>query len=128
MLISIEKQIRITLEKYFVTNSFIFLSLVITPKTGRKSHLTETQRDQIDVLQKEGYSERQIGARISCSKNAVHKALEKFRKYASYCDKPKLARPQKTSKRDVIMIKRVAVRSRLVPAIKIAQNCLENAL
>ena len=64
----------------FATNSFIFLSLVITPKMGRRSHLTETEWAQIVVLQQESYSESQIGARIDCSKNAVHNALEKFRK------------------------------------------------
>ena len=83
----------------------------MTPKMGRRSHLTQTQRALIVVLQQEGFSECQISARIGCSINADHNAWEKFRKYCSYCDKPKLGRPRKTSKRDDIMIKRVAVRS-----------------
>ena len=92
---------------------------------GKRSHLTETQRAQIVVLQQEGYSERQIGARTSCSKNAVHNALEKFRKYGSYGDTPKLERPRKTSKRDDILIKRVAERSPTSTTNKIRSKLLK---
>ena len=92
-----EKHTRIALEEHFATNSFIFLSFDITLKMGRRFNLTETQRTQTVALQQECYSERQIGARIGCSKNAVHNALKKFKKYGSYCDEPKLQKKEMTS-------------------------------
>ena len=65
------------------------------------------------VLSKEGYSEREISAkiRVCCSKTAVHTALENFNKYGSYKDLNRSGPPKTTSPRDDLMIKRIAVRS-----------------
>ena len=105
------KTYRIALEEHFASNSFIFLNLIITAKMGGRSHMTETQRAQIVVLHQKGDLERQIGARIGCSKNVVHNSLKIFEKDRSYCDKPKLGRLRKISKRRDIMIKKAVVRS-----------------
>ena len=53
----------------------VFLS-GLTIIMGKKASLPEVKRTQIGILQKEGYSERQIGSRLKCSKTAVHTALQ----------------------------------------------------
>ena len=78
---------------------------------GKKSSLSETKRAQIVVLSEEGYSEREISAKMQCSKTAVHTALENFNNYGSYKDLKRSGRPKKTSLRDDLTIKRIAVRS-----------------
>ena len=78
---------------------------------GKKSSLSETKRAQIVVLSEEGYSEREISAKMQCSKTAVHTALKNFNNYGSYKDLKRSGRPKKTSPRDDLTIKRIAVRS-----------------
>ena len=76
---------------------------------GKKSSLSETKRAQIVVLSEEGYSEREISAKMQCSKTAVHTALKNFNNYGSYKDLKRSGRPKKTSPRDDLTIKRIAV-------------------
>ena len=45
---------------------------------GKKASITEVQREQIVVLQHEGYSQRAISEELKCSKTAVHNAVVKF--------------------------------------------------
>ena len=66
---------------------------------GRKSHLREKQRAQVVALQQEGYSERQIGARIGCRKNVVRNALEKFRSTVHIVISPNSEDPKNEQKR-----------------------------
>ena len=47
------------------------------------------------VLSKEGYSEREISARIYCSKTAVHTVSANFNNHVSYKDLNRSGRPMK---------------------------------
>ena len=47
------------------------------------------------VLSKEGYSKREISAKIRCSKSAVHTAISNFNNYGSHKDLNRSGRPMK---------------------------------
>lgn len=78
---------------------------------GKKSSLSENKRAKIVTLFNEGYSERQISVKVSCSKTAVHTAIVNFKTSGSFRDKKRCGRPRKTSLRDDHLIKRIATRS-----------------
>ena len=86
---------------------------------GKKASLSEVKRVQIVILQKEGYSERQIKTQLKCSKTAVHNALVNVKNFGTYSDKKRFGRPQKTTPRDVHLMRRIAVRSPMNSSKKI---------
>ena len=67
----------------------------------KKATLSQAQRAQIVLLHDEGYSERQISLRMSCSKAAVNIAMRKFEHGGQYSDKKRSGRPRKTTRRDI---------------------------
>ena len=76
---------------------------------GKKSSLTEMQRSRIEVLQQEGYLEKQISMVEHCSKTAVHNLLTKFKNSGCDSDSKRSGRPQKTTVRDDRLLRRVAM-------------------
>ena len=78
---------------------------------GKRASLTEVQRGQIVILQKQGLTERDISQKIGCSKTAVHQAIVKFKNLGTFRDLKRSGRPRKTTPRDDHVIRRIAVRS-----------------
>ena len=78
---------------------------------GKKCSLTEVERGQIVAFHKEGYTERQIGAKLGFSKTAVHQALVKFSRSGSYSDAKRSGRPRKATLRADIFIERQVTKS-----------------
>ena len=76
------------------------------------------------ILQKEGYSERQIGSCLKCSKTAVHTALVNFRNSGEYSDKKRSGRLRKTTPGDGHLIRRIAARSPMSSSKKICSTLL----
>ena len=66
---------------------------------GKKLLLSEIERSRIVVLSKEGYSEREISAKIRRSKAAVHTVIANFNNCGSYKDLNRSGRFMKTSPR-----------------------------
>ena len=86
--------------------------------------LSEGVRGQIIALTNEGYSQRQVAARIGVSKGAVQRTLERFRKTGSYSSRPKSGRPRSTTKQEDQFIKLTSLRNRRATAgdIQLAIN------
>ena len=53
---------------------------------GKKLSLSKITMFQIVISSKEGYSEREINAKIRCSKTALHTVTANFNNYGSYKD------------------------------------------
>ena len=62
---------------------------------GKKSSLTEVLRAQIVTLHGEGYTERDISAKLRYSKTAVHNAIVKFNTDGTFRDSKRSGRPRK---------------------------------
>jgi len=86
---------------------------------GKKRSLSETQRAQIVILLQEGYTEGAISERLAVSKTTVHQAVVTFKNCGSYSDCNRSGRPQKTTRRDDILMKRCVVKSPTYSAKKI---------
>lgn len=67
---------------------------------GRVKELSIDTRSAIITLNKEGKSERQIASQLKVSKNAVHRALERYRATSSNLSKSRSGRPKVTSSTD----------------------------
>ena len=67
---------------------------------GKKSSLTEVGRAQIVTLHGEGYTERDIAAKLSCSKTAVHRAIVKFSADGTFHHWKMSGHPRKTTPRE----------------------------
>ena len=91
---------------------------------GKNPSLPNVQRAQIVTLYKEGYSERNIAAKMGCSKTAVHSAIKKFETEGVFSDFKKTGRPRKTSKRDDNLMKLIVKRSPTSSCKKIQANLL----
>ena len=78
--------------------------------------LSEGVRGQIIDLTNEGYSQRQVAAKIGVSKGAVQRTLERFRKTGSYSSRPKSGRPRSTTKQEDQFIKLMSLRNRRATA------------
>lgn len=52
---------------------------------GKKSSLAPTARAMMMVLKEEGYTERQLVIKFSCSKTGIHQAVAQFKHTGSYC-------------------------------------------
>ena len=60
---------------------------------GKKSSLSETKSFQTVVFSKEGNTEREISAKMRCSKTAMHTEFVNFNNYGSYKDLNRSGRP-----------------------------------
>ena len=78
--------------------------------------LSEGVRGQIIALTNEGYSQREVAAKIGVSKGAVQRTLERFRKTGSYASRPKSGRPRCTTKQEDQFIKLTSLRNRKATA------------
>ena len=54
---------------------------------SKKKSLSEVQRAQIVALHGQNLSERQISAKMGCSKTAVHQVIAKYQQDGSYTNK-----------------------------------------
>ena len=62
---------------YCCRHRWTFVSVISKSMQGQSS-LTEVQRAQIVTLCGVGYTERDIAAKLHCSKTAVHNAIVQF--------------------------------------------------
>ena len=74
--------------------------------------LNEAVRGQIVALSNEGFSQRQIAAKIGVSKGAVQRTVERFRKTKSYSNLPRSGRPRCTTSQEDRFIKITSLRNR----------------
>ena len=74
--------------------------------------LSEGVRGQIVALSNEGFSQRQIAAKIGVSKGAVQRTVERFRKTKSYSNLPRSGRPRCTTSQEDRFIKITSLRNR----------------
>ena len=65
----------------------VFEVIVCSEKWVKKAFLLATQRAQITVAGRLGYSERMIASKLHGSKTAVHTAKVNFMKYGNYEDR-----------------------------------------
>lgn len=86
---------------------------------GKKSSLTEVLRAQIVTLHGEGYTERDISAKLRYSKTAVHNAIVKFNTDGTFRDSKRSGRPRKTTLRDDHAMRRIVMRSPMSSCKKI---------
>ncbi len=86
---------------------------------GKKSSLTEVLRAQIVTLHGEGYTERDISAKLRYSKTAVHNAIVKFNTDGTFRDSKRSGRPRKTTLRDDHAMRRIVVCSPMSSCKKI---------
>ena len=93
---------------------------------GKKPSLSAIQRGQIVILHQEGLSERKISEKLSISRPAVHRAIEKYKEDGTYVDKPRSGRPRKTTPRDDHIIKRTVIRSPHSSCKKVRANLLRH--
>ena len=73
--------------------------------------LSEGVRGQIVALSNEGFSQRQIAAKIGVSKGAVQRTVERFRKTKSYSNLPRSGRPRCTTSQEDRFIKMTSLRN-----------------
>ena len=64
-------------------------------KIDKNPSLFESKKVQIVVLSEEGYSAREISAKIRCSKTVMHTAFANFNINGSYKDFNRSTRPMK---------------------------------
>lgn len=72
------------------------------------SELTQSTRAQIVLLKEEGYTEREIAARFSISKTAVHVTIVRYRKTGNYSSLPRSGRKRKTTSQTDRLIHRIS--------------------
>lgn len=92
---------------------------------GKKPSLSEAQRAQIVLLHDEGYSQRQISIRMSCSKTAVHNAIRKYEQNGHYSDMKRSGRPRASTNRDDNMMKLIVARSPTSSCKKVQSRLLQ---
>ena len=78
--------------------------------------LSEGVRGKIIALTNEGYSQREVAAKMGVSKGAAQRTLERFRKTGSYSSRPKSGRPRSTTKQEDQFIKLTSLRNRKATA------------
>ena len=78
--------------------------------------LSEGVQGQIIACINEGYSKRQVAAKIGVSKGAVQQTLERFRKTGSYLSLAKLGRPRSTTPQEYQLIKLTSLCNRRATA------------
>ena len=78
--------------------------------------LSEGVRGQIIVLTNEGYSQREVAAKMGVSKGAVQRTSERFRKTGSYSSRPTSGRPRSITKQEDQFIKLTSLRNRKATA------------
>ena len=66
--------------------------------------LSEGVREQIIALINEGYSQRQVAAKVGVSKGGVQRTVERIRKTQSYSSLPKSGRPRSTTPQEDISL------------------------
>ena len=76
---------------------FVFIQSSLHPCNGQ----TKFQRTQIGTLHGEGYTERDIAAKLHRSKRAVHNAIVKFNACGTFHDRKRSGCPRKTTTREV---------------------------
>ena len=74
-----------------------FFSRLYIHAMGKKSSLTEIWRAEIVTLHGEGYTERDIAAKLDGSKTWVHNAIVKFNANGIFHDRKRSGHPQKTT-------------------------------
>ena len=87
---------------------------------GLKPRISLEKRGKIIVLSEEGYSHREIAARVGCSHGAVGEIIHKHRITGRVEDKPIPGRFRKTTRRqDRLLVRRsLACRFKTAPQIK----------
>ena len=88
-------------------------------KMGKNKDLSSELRSQIDVLWKEGLSQRRIASKLKVSQGAVHYALKRILQTGGYRSRPRIGRPRVTTPRTCVLIKRLAVSSPSITSHKI---------
>ncbi len=64
---------------------------------ARKQQIGIEKRAQVEILSKEGYSERGIAKKLGLSKNGVHHCLQRLRETGLNIDRKRSGRPRVTS-------------------------------
>ena len=70
------------------------------PLNGQKIIFDRSRRSQIFTLHGEGYTERDIAAKVRCSKTAVHNAIDKINADGTFHDTKRSCRPRETTPRE----------------------------
>jgi transposase len=80
------------------------------------------KRTEIRVLNQEGYTEREIAARLSIPKTSVHNTISRFKTHGTLKSLPRSGRPRKTTTRIDARIVRMANQSDAPSAVDIAEQ------
>ena len=87
--------------------------------------LSKGIRGQIIVLSNEGMSQRKIADKVSVSKGAVQRTLQRFKETGSFSARPRSGRPRVTIQREDRCIRTTSLRNRMATAGEI-QALLNN--
>lgn len=79
------------------------------PKTRE---LTEVERGQIVVLEKQGLSVSAIARQVKCARSTVRMTIKRYKESGSLTNKPKTGRKRKTTSRDERVLERMSLRDR----------------
>ena len=91
---------------------------------GPKPRINLETRGKVVVLSEEGYSQRQIATRLSCSQKTVSLILKKQRETGSVKDKNIPGRPRKTRREDSLIVRK-SLANRLKQLHKLNQRLEE---
>ena len=94
---------------------------------GKNWYHTDVERAQVDALQKNGLSQRQISRQIVVNRSSVQRAIKKFNSEGINGNRKKNGRPRKTIARDDNTIKRIVARSLTSSCKKLRANLLRKS-
>jgi transposase len=86
------------------------------------SYLPENKRYKIIHLKEEGYSMRQIAAKVPCSLSTVVRTLKRFSETNSIADRRRSGRLRKTSLREDRLLHRISLSNRKLNSTQILKQ------
>ncbi|GFY33761.1 transposable element Tcb1 transposase [Trichonephila clavipes] len=86
------------------------------------SYLPENKRYKIIQLKEEGYSMRQIAAKVPCGLSTVVRTLKRFSETNFIADRGRSGQPRKTSLREDSLLRRISLSNRKLNSFKILKQ------
>ena len=98
---------------------------ILSVKMGKKKELSSERRAQIEILAKEGFSQRQIAAKLNICQATVHQTVKRISDTGGYMSRKRCVRPRCTNQRTDALIRRMVVKSPGISSKEIRSNLEE---
>lgn len=88
----------------------------------KKRDLTQVTRAQVAILYEEGYSQREVAARLKVSRGAVQKAIKRFQETGKHTNRPKSGRPKVLTPREKRLLVSTSLKKRMLTSKKLTAD------